>query len=208
MLPKALRALVQELSKLPGVGERTALRYTLSLLRSSKSSHIDGLIKGLQEVKDLIGVCSKCYFWTEAGACSLCDDDSRQSTKLCVVRDAPDVLALERFKKHSWKYHVLQGFLSPLSGIGPQQIRLKELVERIAKNNEEESTYKFSELILAFDATLEGDATSLYIKQQLMEKGLNIKVSRTALGLPAGSAVEYLDPSTLEHALMHRFELS
>lgn len=208
MLPKALRALVQELSKLPGVGERTALRYTLSLLRSARNSQIDGLIKSLEEVKEVIGVCPTCYFWTEAGECSICSDEGRQSTKLCVVRDAPDVLALERFKKHPWKYHVLQGFLSPLSGIGPQQIRLKELVERVARNLEEDNALKTNELILAFDATLEGDATALYIKQQLSEKGLDIKVSRTALGLPAGSSVEYLDPSTLEHALAHRFELS
>lgn len=201
MLPKALRALVMELSKLPGVGERTALRYTLSLLRASKGTQIDGLIHSLHEVKQVIGICPSCFFWTEAGQCSLCTDDSRHANKLCVVRDAPDVLALERFKKHTWKYHVLQGFLSPLSGVGPQQVRIEELLRRVAENN-------FDEIILAFDATLEGDATALYIKQQLSEKGLEVKVSRTALGLPAGSSVEYLDPSTLEHALAHRFEIS
>ena len=201
MLPKALRALVMELSKLPGVGERTALRYTLSLLRASKGTQIDVLIHTLHEVKQVIGICPACFFWTEAGECSLCTDESRHSNKLCVVRDAPDVLALERFKKHTWKYHVLQGFLSPLSGVGPQQVRIEELLRRVAENN-------FDELILAFDATLEGDATALYIKQQLSEKGLEVKVSRTALGLPAGSSVEYLDPSTLEHALAHRFEIS
>ncbi|MEZ4813787.1 MAG: recombination mediator RecR [Bdellovibrionota bacterium] len=200
MLPRALRSLVQELSKLPGVGERTALRYTLHLLRG-RNSPIESLIKGLEEVQASIGTCPTCFFWTDMGKCSLCEENSRVSTKLCIVRDAPDVLALEKFKKHPWKYHVLQGFLSPLAGVGPKQIRMEELFTRIAKEG-------FEELILAFDATLEGDATALYLKQQATELGLSVKISRTALGLPAGSSVEYLDPSTLEQALKHRFELS
>jgi recombination protein RecR len=200
VLPRALRSLVQELSKLPGVGERTALRYTLHLLRG-RNSPIESLIKGLEEVQASIGTCPTCYFWTDMSKCSLCEESSRVSTKLCVVRDAPDVLALEKFKKHPWKYHVLQGFLSPLAGVGPKQIRIEELFTRIQKEG-------YEELILAFDATLEGDATSLYIKQQVDELHLNVKISRTALGLPAGSSVEYLDPSTLEQALKHRFELT
>jgi recombination protein RecR len=119
-----------------------------------------------------------------------------------VVRDAPDVLALEKFRKHPWKYHSLQGFLSPLSGVGPKQIRMDELFNRIEAEG-------FNELILAFDATLEGDATALYLKQKSNELGFkNLRIYRTAGGLPAGSSVEYLDPSTLEHALKHRFELS
>ena len=200
MLPKSIRALVQELSKLPGVGERTALRYTLHLLRS-KNQQIEGLLKGLEEVRGSIGTCSECFFWTEEGKCLLCEDTARLPTKLCVVRDAPDVLALEKFKRHPWKYHVLQGLLSPLSGIGPKQIRIAELVGRVQSSG-------VQELILAFDATLEGDATALYIKQQMEDFGIKIKVSRTGFGLPAGSSVEYLDPSTLEHALNHRFEIS
>jgi len=199
VLPRALRSLVQELSKLPGVGERTALRYTLHLLRG-RNSPIDTLIKGLEEVQASIGTCPTCFFWTDMSKCSLCEDNGRVSTKLCIVRDAPDVLALEKFKKHAWKYHVLQGFLSPLAGVGPKQIRLDELFTRLQQGG-------FEELILAFDATLEGDATSLYLKQQINELGLNLKISRTALGLPAGSSVEYLDPSTLEQALKHRFEI-
>ncbi len=199
MLPKALRSLVQELSKLPGVGERTALRYTLHLLRG-RNTPIESLIQSMQEVQSSIGTCPKCYFWTDLGRCDLCEDPSRASTKLCIVRDAPDVLALEKFKKHQWKYHVLQGFLSPLAGVGPKQIRLVEALDRVQKEG-------YQELILAFDATLEGDATALYLKQQVDEMKLNVKISRTALGLPAGSSVEYLDPSTLEQALKHRFEI-
>lgn len=200
MLPRALKSLVQELSKLPGVGERTALRYTLHLLRG-RNSPIDSLIKGLEEVQASIGTCPTCFFWTDMGKCSLCEDSVRSSNKLCIVRDAPDVLALEKFKKHPWKYHVLQGFLSPLAGVGPKQIRIDDLFTRIQKEG-------YEELILAFDATLEGDATALYLKQQVDELHLNVKISRTALGLPAGASVEYLDPSTLEQALKHRFELS
>jgi recombination protein RecR len=199
MLPKALRSLVMELSKLPGVGERTALRYTLHLLRG-RNSPIETLVKSLEDVKASVGTCPTCFFWTDLGECSLCEDPSRISSKLCVVRDAPDVLALEKFRKHPWKYHVLQGFLSPLAGVGPKQIRINELLDRIRKDQTQE-------LILAFDATLEGDATSLYLKQQIDELKIDIKISRTALGLPAGSSVEYLDPSTLEQALRHRFEV-
>jgi len=200
MLPKALRSLVQELSKLPGVGERTALRYTLHLLRG-RNTPIESLVKSLEEVQESVGICPSCFFWTDMGRCSICEDSSRSSPRLCIVRDAPDVLALEKFKKHPWKYHVLQGFLSPLAGVGPKQIKLTELLERVQKEN-------YQELILAFDATLEGDATALYLKQQIDERGISVKVSRTALGLPSGSSVEYLDPSTLEQALKHRFELS
>ncbi|MEI7441381.1 MAG: recombination mediator RecR [bacterium] len=200
MLPKALRSLVSELSKLPGVGERTALRYTLHLLRS-KNKQVEDLIRSLEDVNAAIGTCPSCFFWTEEARCPICEDNGRVSTKLCVVRDAPDVLALEKFRKHPWKYHVLQGLLSPLSGRGPKQIRLDELMKRLSSEG-------YQECILAFDATLEGDATALYIRQQMSELQMNVKISRTALGLPAGSSVEYLDPSTLEHALNHRFELS
>ncbi len=199
LLPPSLERLVHELSRLPGVGEKSALRYALSLYRGG-GERLENLVLSLQELKGRIGTCAECFFWTDNDHCALCEDQHRQAQKICVVRDSPDVLALEKFKVHSWKYHVLQGFLSPLGGRGPGQIRLRELFQRIEKE-------KCEELILAFDATIEGDATAFYIRDQLKENHSSVRLTRMALGLPAGSSVEYLDPSTLESALSHRTAL-
>ncbi|MBS1984776.1 MAG: recombination protein RecR [Bdellovibrionales bacterium] len=186
------------MSKLPGVGEKTALRYAVALLRGG-SGRMAAFTRALEAVGQEVSFCPTCHFWADAGHCPLCTDSNRTETRLCVVRDAPDVLALEKFKAHNWRYHVLQGLLSPLSGVGPGQIRLGSLFERVARENTQE-------LILAFDATIEGDATALFIRDHLNARmeGSTLKLTRTAMGLPAGSAVEYLDPSTLENALLHR----
>lgn len=196
LLPSSLQILVEEFSKLPGVGERSALRYALSLMRSGKNAYKD-LARALMEVSESVDSCPRCHFWTDSGRCPLCSNSQLHSETLCVVRDSPDVLALEKFRTHGWRYHVLQGLLSPLQGVGPQRLRLNTLFSRIKEDG-------VKELILALDATLEGDATALYIRDYLQEHFPEVKISRTALGLPAGSSVEYLDPSTLEQALMHR----
>jgi recombination protein RecR len=199
LIPPTLEKLVHELSRLPGVGEKSALRFSLSLYRGG-GERLESLKSALEELKTRIGTCNECFFWTDEGHCALCGDHHRSAQKLCVVRDSPDVLALERFKMHTWKYHVLQGFLSPLGGRGPSQIRIRELFQRMERE-------KTEELILAFDATIEGDATAFYVRDQLRDLHPNVRVTRMALGLPAGSSVEYLDPSTLESALSHRTTL-
>lgn len=199
LIPASLQSLVQELSRLPGVGERSALRYAVSLLKAGPK-RIDNLERALHQSAAQISHCEHCFFWTQDTICPLCTDTQRSSQKLCVVRDAPDVLAFEKYKAHPWKYHVLQGLLSPLSGIGPQQIRLGALLTRIEAENVEE-------LIIAVDPTIEGDATGLFIKDQMQSRFPAVRVTRTALGLPSGSSVEYLDPSTLENALLHRTTL-
>jgi recombination protein RecR len=196
LVPPSLERLVHELSRLPGVGDKSALRYSLSLFRGG-DERIDSLKAALGELQERIGTCPECYFWTDANRCALCENQDRGPEKICVVRDSPDVLALEKFRTQSWRYHILQGFLSPLAGRGPSQIRLRELFKRI------EAT-KCEEVILAFDATLEGDATAFYIRDQAKMLFPLLKITRMALGLPAGSSVEYLDPSTLESALSHR----
>lgn len=198
LLPSSLKALVGEMSKLPGVGEKTALRYAVSLLRGG-AGKIEALGRALHSVGREISFCPTCHFWADEGVCPLCQDPARSSQRLCVVRDAPDVIALERFKAHPWRYHVLQGLLSPLNGVGPAQIRLASLFKRIAEENTEE-------LILAFDATVEGDATAHFIREHLKDNP-HTKLTRTAMGLPVGAAVEYLDASTLETALVHRTTL-
>lgn len=196
LLPSSLKGLVLELSRLPGVGEKTALRYAVTLLRGGQA-RIENLTQLLGRLSSEVSFCPRCHFWAEAGHCPLCEDPNRSESRLCVVRDAPDVLALERFKAHPWRYHVLQGLLAPLSGVGPGQIRLASLFDRIQEGGVEE-------VILAFDATIEGDATALFIRDQAKAKGLKVGLTRTAMGLPAGASVEYLDPSTLENALIHR----
>jgi recombination protein RecR len=194
LIPPSLQALTQELSKLPGVGERSALRYAVNLIRGGER-RIQNLVESLQRTQSDIQHCPTCHFWTTQGHCPVCSDSNRPLTRICVVRDCPDVLALERGHPQSWKYHVLQGLLSPLSGVGPQQIRLSSLMDRCGE---------VQELILAFDATIEGDATALYIRDRLKELHPHVKLTRTAMGLPAGSSIEYLDSSTLENALIHR----
>lgn len=199
LLPQSLQGLVHEFSRLPGVGERTALRYAVALLKSGPQRTV-ALEKALVAMQKQMGQCDTCGFWTEEEFCSLCDDQGRQQSTLCVVRDSPDVLALEKFKKHPWSYHVLGGLLSPLSGIGPDKLNIHSLLQRLKEGEAQE-------VILAFDATVEGDATAFYLKDLLKKEFPMIRLSRTALGLPAGSSVEYLDPSTLESALTHRTQL-
>jgi recombination protein RecR len=196
LIPGALQSLVAELSRLPGVGEKSALRYAVSLLRGGPQ-RIKALTQSLDAVGTEVAHCQTCFFWVDQGHCPLCEDTSRSATRMLVVRDAPDVLAFERFKRHPWRYHVLQGLLSPLSGVGPDQLRMSELIERVLSGGTEE-------LILAFDATVEGDATALYIRDAIKKIASQVRVTRTALGLPAGASVEYLDASTLEGALSHR----
>ncbi len=197
ILPQAIQTLVRELSKLPGVGEKTALRFAVGLLKGG-DRRIQDLSRALTMVQSQVGHCVRCFFWTENNLCPVCDDIARADAhKICVVRDAPDVLALEKFRNHPWKYHVLQGLLSPLGGVGPEQLKIEELLMRLEQENTEE-------LIFAFDATVEGDATALYLRDQIKSLKPHIKISRTAMGIPAGSSVEYLAPSTLENALVHR----
>jgi len=197
-LPESLRILVQQLGKLPGVGERTAMRYAVSLLRGGPR-RFEELGRALHGVATEVSHCPSCGFWADSGHCPLCEDKQRPETRLCVVRDSPDVLALEKFRAHPWRYHILQGLLSPLSGVGPDQIRLASLFERVR-------LHSVTEVILALDATVEGDATALYLRDQFRAQFPTVKLTRTAMGLPAGASVEYLDASTLENALVHRTE--
>jgi recombination protein RecR len=199
LLPHSLQTLVTELARLPGVGEKTALRYALHLLRAG-APRTQALLKSLERCSSEVSHCPECFFWTDEGHCPICSDSNRNSQRLVVVRDSPDVLALEKFRSHPWKYHILQGFLSPLSGIGPQQIKVQSLFERIHRDN-------VQEVILAFDATVEGDATALFIREHLRARESSIQLTRMAMGLPAGASVEYLDASTLENALIHRTNL-
>lgn len=191
-----LERLVRALARLPGIGRRTAERIALRLAYRADDLLLE-LTSAMGEVKEKVGVCSLCGAVTtvDADPCSLCTDDTRDSSVLCVVEDPGDVTALERAGGYTGKYHVLMGKISPMSGKGPWDLRLKDLVERIDRE-------KCRELILALNTNTESDATVSFITDLLKDK--KIKITRLALGLPVGSGVSYSDPVTLERAMRGR----
>lgn len=192
--PAHLQKLIQTLKKLPGVGNRTAERYAFQLLDWSKEQLLQ-FGETVSETAELIHFCADCGALAEPDQCSLCSSPKRNREILSVVSTAREVFAIESTGEFKGLYHVLGGVLSPLHGIGPEQLRLESLFERI-RNGE------IKEVILALDATLEGDATALYIKNELERHP--IKVTRLAFGLPMGSALDYVDGGTLARAFSGR----
>ncbi|HBQ21374.1 MAG: recombination protein RecR [Deltaproteobacteria bacterium GWA2_38_16] len=189
-----LLKLVNELSKLPGIGEKTATRLAFFILKSP-SSYPQALAQAILEVKNKIKLCSLCFNLTEEDPCSLCDDSQRDKNMLCVVEDPTDLLAIEKTKIFRGKYHILHGTLSPLEGIGPEHLKIKELVSRIQKE-------KIEEVILATNTSVEGETTALYLIKLL--KPFSIKLTRIAQGIPMGGDLEYMDSMTIGNALEHR----
>lgn len=199
LLPASVQHLVTELSKLPGVGARSALRYSVHLMQSD-ARNILNLQRAMHQMMEEVSECPTCHFWAQNGLCPICQDSSRSGARICLVRDCPDVLAIEKGRSQPFRYHILHGLLSPLSGRGPQHLRLESLFRRL-------ETGEVSELILALDPTVEGDATALFLKDHLRTRFPDVRLTRTAVGLPAGSSVEYMDSSTLESALNSRTTL-
>ncbi len=193
--PSALSRLVGELKKLPGVGERTALRLAFHLLRSPQN--LTALSESLLEVKNRVRSCSICFAITEEDPCAICSGDRDRAT-ICVVENSQDLMALERSRAYNGSYHVLEGVISPLSGVGPSDLRIVELLERVGAG-------EVNEVVLATNFTVEGEATALYLSKLL--KPLNIRVSRLAHGIPLGSDIEYVDAATVQWALQGRNEL-
>lgn len=187
--------LVGELKKLPGVGERTALRLAFHLLKSPRN--LTALSESLCEVRERIHPCSTCFAITEQDPCTVCSGNRDNST-ICVVESSQDLMALERSNAYNGVYHVLEGAISPLSGVGPSQLRIAELLERVAAG-------RVSEVVIATNFTVEGEATALYLTKVL--KQLDVKVTRLAHGIPLGSDIEYVDAATVQWALQGRNEL-
>ncbi len=194
MLPRAVRNLTQELTKFPGVGQKTAERLSLHLLRQP-SSIVSRLAETIKELHANVHICSICYNLAEQDTCDICRSQTRRRSVLCVVEDALDVEAIERTGVYDGLYHVLGGVLSPIEGIGPEQLTIRELFHRFEKAT-------ISELIIALDHKMESDATTRYIVRQLQEK--NITVSRLARGLPTGGDIEFADSQTLSAAMTGR----
>jgi recombination protein RecR len=192
-----LESLVQILRKLPGVGEKTATRYAFHILNADPEE-IQTLVKAITEVKQKLRLCSKCYNLTDTDPCRICSDPKRDASTICVVEAPLDLIAVEKSGLFRGRYHVLHGALSPLDAILPEDIRLAELVQRVAEQD-------IKEIILALNPTVEGEATAAYIHEQLQDTGVTI--SRIAYGIPVGSSLEYTDPLTLSKALENRKRL-
>lgn len=188
--------LIRELARLPGIGEKTASRLAFHLLRAPDSQSRD-LAQALVEVKEKIRLCEVCMNLTEASPCGLCSDARRDGRLICVVAHPPDLYAIERTGGFRGRYHVLHGVLSPLDGIGPDDLRLKELLARLAGD--------VDELIVATSPNVEGEATALYLAKVV--RPLGVKVSRIASGLAVGGELEYADGMTIARALDARREV-
>ncbi len=189
-----LAKLISALSKLPSVGEKTAARYAYAILNSSNED-IDALIDAIKCVKAEVHFCKVCGNYTENDVCDICA--TRKPATICVVKEPKDVSALEKVKDFKGVYHVLHGVISPMDRVGPEDIRIKELLARLTPDVEE--------VILATNPDVEGEATAMYIARLI--KPLGIKVTRIARGLPEGSVIEYADEGTLSRALISRIEL-
>ena len=189
--------LIDAFAKLPGVGKRTAERFAFYIL-SAPREQVDALAKLLIKVNESIHACRQCFNLSEEDVCHICSDPTRDHTLICVVQEPKDVIAVEKSGDYSGVYHVLMGALSPLEGVGPKDIRVKELFARLKDGNARE-------IVLATTSDTEGDATATYLTKQL--KTLRIKVTRIVHGVPVGSALEFVDKASLSRAFRHRQEV-
>ena len=196
MAADPIRRLVQELSRLPGIGEKTATRLAFHLVRGNRQQ-VHDLAQALVDVTDKIRLCSVCTNMTEQDPCVLCSDPRREPETICVVATPSDVIAIDRGGHFRGRYHVLHGLLSPLEGIGPDDIRVAELVRRL------DGTVR--EVIIATSPSVDGEATAMYVARVI--KPLGVKVSRIATGLPVGGELEYSDQATIARALAGRAPL-
>jgi len=189
--------LIEELHKLPGIGPKSAQRLAYYLLRIPEEQ-ARALAEAILVVKEKVVLCSVCQNFTEADPCSICQDKGRDRSRICVVEKPLDILAVERTRKYAGLYHVLHGVLSPMDGVGPDDLKIKGLVERLKDGS-------VKEVILATNPNLEGEATAMYLSRLIVPLG--IKVTRLARGLPFGSDLEYADELTMTRALEGRQEI-
>ena len=194
---KPVDHLIEALAKLPGIGRKTASRLAYHILRSNLSE-TQALARAILDVKEKIHLCSVCFNLTDEDPCRICRDENRNREVLCVVEGPNDLIAIEGTGAFNGRYHVLHGTLSPLEGVGPEDIRIKELLGRLERK-------EYLEVILATNPTVEGGATALYLTELI--KPLNVRVTRIAYGIPMGGEIEYSDGMTLSKALEGRREI-
>jgi recombination protein RecR len=188
---------IEELSKLPGIGKKTAQRLALHILKIEQTS-VDNLVKAITELKTKLHFCKRCFNISEDDLCEICKSVKRDVTKICVVEEASDVIAIEKTNQYNGLYHVLGGVLSPLAGITAHDLKIKELLTRFESEN-------ISEIILAINPDTEGETTSLYLARLI--KPLNVKVTRIARGIPIGGDLEFADEATIGRAMLNRMDL-
>jgi recombination protein RecR len=191
-----VQRLITELSKLPGVGGRTAQRLAFHLLRSSDEDAL-ALAEAIREVKQRIGLCETCFNLADGPLCRICSDERRDPELICVVEEPSDVISIERTHEFRGRYHVLGGALSPIDGIDPEDLKLAELYDRVVEGG-------VQEVVIATNPTTTGEATALHIADALRDRAPEAKVTRLASGLPVGSDLEYADELTLGRALAGR----
>ena len=193
----SLSRLVQELNRLPGIGPKSAQRLAYYIIRLPDEDAY-ALADAVTSVKQNIVFCEECQNLTDASPCQVCSDPRRDRTTICVVEDPLDVLAMERTRSYRGLYHVLHGVISPINGIGPDELKLKELFNRLMRND-------ISEMVVATNPTLEGEATAMYIRRHQSRE--DIKITHLARGLPVGGSLEYTDETTLTRAFQGRQEI-
>ena len=194
---KPLARLIEYFQKLPSIGAKSAQRMAFHILKMSNED-VEKFAQALIDAKQTIKYCEVCFNISADNPCEICSNPKRDKTTICVVSEAKDLIAIEKTNEYKGVYHVLQGMISPLDGIGPEELKLKELVNRVAKDG-------VKEVILALNPSVEGEATSMYIARIL--KPFNVKISRIAFGLPIGGELEYVDELTLTRALEGRREV-
>ncbi len=188
---KPMARLIDELRRLPGIGSKSAQRIAFHLLKV-EDADVERLANAIRELRQSIRLCDICHNITEISPCVYCSDPSRDSRLLCVVEDPASIVPIEKTAHYRGRYHVLQGVLSPLHGIGPEQLKIESLVQRVRNDGVEE-------VILATNPTVEGETTAVYLSNVL--KPLNVNVTRIALGVPVGSELEYVDSATMSRAM-------
>jgi recombination protein RecR len=192
--PASVLKLIKNLSRLPGIGEKTAERLAMHILRAPRRD-AEQLSHSIIEVKEKVRHCSMCFALSDSGVCNICSDATRTASILCVVEQPADMVAIEKSGSFKGLYHILEGALSPMDGVGPDDIRIKELITRIARD-------KIKEVVLATGTNIEGETTAAYIAEQL--KNHPVKVTRIASGVPIGGDLKYVDQVTLKKAMETR----
>ncbi len=194
VLPPALERLIASLNRLPGIGEKTATRLALHLVRGP-AEEARNLARNLAELHEAIGLCGNCFAFSETDPCSICADSERDPRSICIVEESADLMAIEKSGAFQGEYHVLHGALSPMDGIGPEELNITALLERIRRREAEE-------VVIATSSTVPGEATAAYLMDAFRKKDL--KVTRLACGIPMGMDVKYADEVTLRRAITGR----
>lgn len=196
VVPPALARLIQDLSRLPGIGKKTASRLAMHIMRSP-AEEARALAASLAELHNAVKLCSRCFVFSETDPCRICSDHSRSQGVVCVVEGPDDLLAIEKTGAYQGLYHILHGFLAPMDGIGPEEIKVNELIGRIRRE-------KVTEILIATSSTVPGEATASYLARTLQNE--NVKITRLACGIPMGMDIKYADEITLARAIESRRE--